>query len=75
LDELFVSIDASCRTTYEKIRAGLSYDTLIQNLFNFIALNKKLNGILSLLSALSKQLIILEKFVILFASGKAKLTT
>jgi radical SAM protein with 4Fe4S-binding SPASM domain len=41
LDELFVSIDAASRTTYEKVRIGLDYDILVDNLLNFIRIREK----------------------------------
>ena len=44
LDELFVSIDAIKKETYEKVRMNLDYDVLMSNLLNFLEIKKELNG-------------------------------
>ena len=43
LDEIFFSIDAASRETYEKIRIGLNYDKVVANIEKLIELKKK-NG-------------------------------
>lgn len=42
LDELFVSIDACKKETYQALRSGLNYDKLIRNLMDFVELKKKM---------------------------------
>lgn len=42
LDELFVSIDAARLATYEKIRIGLDYQKVVDNVRRFVKLKKKL---------------------------------
>lgn len=44
LDELFVSIDAAKKDTYEKVRVGLNYDKLLDNLINFLSVRKEISG-------------------------------
>lgn len=40
LDELFISIDAATKKTYQKIRIGLDYDRLLKNIRHLIMLKK-----------------------------------
>lgn len=42
LDELYVSVDAFTKKTYQKIRIGLNYDLVIKNIKYLINLKKKL---------------------------------
>lgn len=44
LDELFVSIDAAHKNTYEKVRAGLDYQKLVDNLLAFVKMKKQSNA-------------------------------
>lgn len=42
LDELYISLDASTKKTYQKIRIGLNYDHLLKNIRYFLKLKKQL---------------------------------
>jgi len=44
LDEIQISMDGVTRETYEKIRVGAKWDTVIKNVKNFIALRNKINS-------------------------------
>jgi len=42
LDEIFISIDAASKKTYEKIRIGLNYEKVVKNVKNLVKLKKKI---------------------------------
>lgn len=44
LDDIIFSIDGNTRHTYEKIKIGGDYDSLIKNVHNFIVLKKEISG-------------------------------
>jgi len=43
LDKIFISVDAVSKDIYEKVRPRFNYETLIENIKNFIALRKSGN--------------------------------
>jgi radical SAM protein with 4Fe4S-binding SPASM domain len=42
LDKIIFSVDGACKETYEKIRVGGNYDTVVKNIKRFLSLKKKL---------------------------------
>lgn len=42
LDEVFISLDAFSKETYQKIRIGLNYDTVMNNVFRLAEVRKKM---------------------------------
>jgi len=43
LDEIFISLDAATKKTYQKIRIGLDFDKIVRNIKNLASLRKKMN--------------------------------
>ncbi|MFC1665662.1 radical SAM/SPASM domain-containing protein [Pseudomonadota bacterium] len=48
LDEIYLTIDSLDKDTFEKIRKGLKFDIVYDNIVNFITLRNKLNPLLKI---------------------------
>jgi len=55
LDEIYITIDSTKKEVYEKIRRGLNFDTVKENVLNFINIRNQLNSKLKIRIQMIKQ--------------------
>jgi len=61
LDEIYITIDSTKKEVYEKIRRGLNFDTVKENVLNFINIRNQLNNKLKIRIQMIKQPLNLEE--------------